>query len=361
MDHMPPDRAGAGTPGTYGQLKMAGVPVRFHFTFFVGLALLAAGILGGEPEWAETALFLVAIFVSILLHELAHALVARHRGIGTSAIVMYPVGGVARMARRPAPRDDLWISIAGPAFNLAAGSALLWTAARLEPAAGELATRTGLANLGFGAFNLLPAAPMDGGRIFRAAVALWKGEQVSALAAPRVARGVAILIGLAAIAVGQFLLVVVAFLVYLASYHEGAAAIGHVLTKGLPVRAAMITEFRTVPHGATFRDVANIVLATAQQDIPVLHGEQVVGLLHREAFLNGLAHFGPDAYVSAAMDREFVRLDPAADLSYALDCLPADTHCGLVLDDGRLAGILTRDNVNEFVLLRRLGIPGSDV
>ncbi len=345
--------------GTFGEIRLAGVPVRFHFTFFLALAILTAAGIGGGPGWAVDALFVVLLFVSVLLHEWAHAVVARHRGIVTSGIVMYPVGGVAHMERRPPPRDDLWIALAGPAANLVTGSALLWGADLLDPLAGDLFERAGLANVAFGAFNLLPAAPMDGGRIFRALVSLWKDERTAALAANRIARGVAFLLGLGGIASGQVILLVVAFLVYVAAYYEGVASVSLILTRGLPVSSAMMTEFRTIPHGVTFRDAAKIVLSCAQQDLPVLHGDQVVGLLDREGFLRGLGEFGPDAYVSAAMDRQFLRLSPNTDLSEALEKLPREGPCGLVMEGDQLNGLLTRENVSAFVLLRRLGVVGD--
>ncbi|MEZ5352770.1 MAG: site-2 protease family protein [Bryobacteraceae bacterium] len=351
-DSATPERAA----GTFGEIRLAGVPVRFHFTFYLALTLLTAAGLSGGPGWALDALFVLLLFVSILLHELAHAIVARHRGIPASGIVMYPVGGVAHMPRRPPPRDDLWIALAGPFANLAAGSALLWGAGHSEPAVSDLLSRTGLANVAFGAFNLLPAAPMDGGRIFRAAVTLWKGERTATLASTRVARTIAILLGIGGIAAGQVILLVVAFLVYVSAYHEGVASLSLFLTRGLPVRSAMMTDFRTLPHGATFREAAQVVLASAQQDLPVLHGDQVVGLLGREAFLRGLGDLGPDAYVSAAMDREFMRLGPDTDLSEAFERLARDGACGLVMEGDRLNGILTRDNISEFVMLRRMGV-----
>src|SRR5207302_9659854 len=97
-----------------------------------------------------------------------------------------------------------------------------------------------------------------------------------------------------------------------------AAALGRTLTAGIPVRAAMITEFHTLVHGNTIRDAANLLLSTSQQDFPVMHGDQVVGLLGRNLLLKALAAEGPEAYVAGVLDREFLALEPGKDLAEVL-------------------------------------------
>ena len=101
------------------------------------------------------------------------------------------------------------------------------------------------------------------------------------------------------------MLAFVAFFIYLGAANEGAASRGRSLTQGIPVRAAMVTDFRTLSHGSTIRDAANLLLASSQQDFPVVHGDQVVGLLGRNALLRGMALEGPDSYIAAHMEREF--------------------------------------------------------
>ena len=141
-----------------------------------------------------------------------------------------------------------------------------------------------------------------------------------------------------------------------AAAQEGAAALGRTLTHGIPVRAAMITEFHTLGHGETVRDAANLLLSTSQQDFPIMHGDQVVGLLGRNLLLKALASEGPDAYVAGVMDRDFLQLEPGMDLAEVLPLMAQAGRCALVMDGAKLTGLLTTDNLSEFLLLRRFGM-----
>ena len=148
----------------------------------------------------------------------------------------------------------------------------------------------------------------------------------------------------------------VAFFIYMGAAHEGAASRGRSLTQGLPVRAAMLTDFRTLPHGSTIRDAANLLLATAQQDFPVMHGDQVVGLLGRNALLRGMALEGAESYIAAYMEREFLRIAPDEDLSKILPSMANAGSCALVMRDQQLVGLLTSENLSQFLLLRSVGL-----
>jgi len=342
--------------GSIGEVVLFGVPVRFHFTFLFVVALIVAAGLSQGRGWAADALFLVALFASVLFHELGHALVARAYGIQTLEIVMLPIGGVARLEKQPAAWPEFWIALAGPAVNGVIGGLLLFGRPALDPVSAELAGRIGEANLYLAAFNLIPAFPMDGGRIMRALLSLAMGEDQATLTASRVGRTLAVMIGLYGILNGQIMLLLIAFLIYMAAYQEGAASEGRALTHGVPVSAAMMTEFHTLAHGSTMKDAADLLLACSQQDFPVVHGDQVVGLLDRTAFIRGLALDGPDAFVSSVMNREFVRLDPDLDLAEALASMADAGSCALVMRDGALRGLLTTENISEFLLLRKLGL-----
>lgn len=348
------------SPGTLGEIVLVGVPVRFHFTFLFLIAfLLAAGF--GKAGMAADALFVLTLFVSVLLHELGHAVTAKSYAIRTVEIVMYPIGGVARLEKQAPPRAELVIAFAGPLVNIVIGGALYavmrWV--KMDASGLELLGRIAEANFYLAAFNLVPAFPMDGGRILRAALALSRGEEAATRVASRIGRGLAIAMAIFGILQGQIFLILIALLVFLAATQEGAASEGRALTHGIPVRAAMITEFHTLPHGSTLRDAANLLIATTQQDFPVMHGEQVVGLLDRTAFVRGMASEGPDAYASSVMDREFVRLDPEMDLADSMPAMAEAGPCALVMDEDKLLGMLTRENISEFLMIRRLGLtPG---
>ena len=211
-------------------------------------------------------------------------------------------------------------------------------------------------NLLLALFNLLPAFPMDGGRALRAVLGYLRPEEEATRIAAWMGRMLAISAGLYGLFGQNFLLVFFAFFVYLGAAQEGAAALGRTLTHGIPVRAAMITEFHTLGHGDTVRDAANLLLSTSQQDFPVMHNDQVVGLLGRNLLLKALAAEGPDAYVAGVMDREFLQLEPGMDLAEVLPLMAQAGRCALVMDNAKLSGLLTTVNLSEFLLLRRFGM-----
>ncbi|HTX36582.1 MAG TPA: site-2 protease family protein [Bryobacteraceae bacterium] len=351
-------------PGSVGTVRIFGVPVRLHFTFILLLVFLLFVGVGAKQSGASTAFYILALFASVLLHEVGHTLVARHYGIRTIEIVMFPIGGVSRPERQPKPREELWISLAGPTVNLLIAAALLgWIAAQhgfvaleqlREPTDANLAERVALGNLLLWVFNLLPAYPMDGGRILRSVLALRLPVEEATRIASGAGQVLAILLGMAGLLWGNFVLVFVALFVYLGAFQEGAAAKGRIFTAGYKVEAAMITDFRTLGHGDTIRDAGNLLLATSQHDFPVMHGESVVGLLSRSALVRAMLSQGPDAYVAGAMDRNFKRVAPDAPLAEALSQVTGPGACALVMDaEDHLRGMLTSEHLSEFILLRQ--------
>jgi Zn-dependent protease len=357
----------AHNPGTMLVASVFGVPVRFHFTFvLLAVFLIFIGVTGRQSSVVHVT-YIGALFFSVFLHELGHVLVSRHYGIRTIEIVMFPIGGVARLERTPPPRQELWIALAGPAVNLLIGIGigtflyLRGTPVRLEnlwTQGDETVLERILAgNLILAAFNLLPAFPMDGGRVLRSILALRQPEEQATRFAAATGRMLAVVMGLYGLVSQQYMLIFIAFFVYLGAAQEGAAAAGRALTQGVPAHAAMVTSFDTLPHGSILRDAANRLLATSQQDFPVILSGQVIGLLSRNALLRGMATEGPDAYIAAFMDRDFIRVPPSADLAQTLPLLSSrGSACALVMEEEHLLGLLTIENISEFLILRRFGM-----
>jgi Zn-dependent protease/CBS domain-containing protein len=354
------------TAGTSGAFSIFGVPVRLHFTFVLLFIFVVAVALSGNVSAAFMGLYLLFLFSSVLLHELGHALVSKRFGIRTVEIVMYPIGGVARMERSPEPGPEFWIAIAGPAVNLVIAAAILFPLHFLgklvppdqlrTPTDANILQLAGLGNLWLALFNLLPAFPMDGGRILRALLARSRPIEKATQTAAQAGQMLAIAMGLFGLLSANFLLVFIALFVWLGAAQEHAEVVGRTLTHGIPVRAAMVTEFHTLAHGQSVREAANLLLATSQQDFPVVLGEQVIGLLGRNALLRGMAMEGPDAYVASIMDRDFKMVSPETDLAEAMPVLAQAGTCALVMEEGQLVGLLTRENLSEFLLLRRFGM-----
>lgn len=353
------------TPRRSRGVRILGVPVRLHFTFvLLVIFIVTLGVRGGGSA-AFNAIYILALFASVLLHELGHVGVSKRYGIRTLEIVLYPIGGVARLARSPKPKEELWIALAGPAVNVLIAAALFAYLGYMQaevhisslatPSDANLLARIAIGNIILAVFNMVPAFPMDGGRVLRSLLARKQSEEQATRTAASAGRLFAILIGLYGLLSMQFMLVFIAFFVYLGASQETAVIVGRSLTEGVPVRNAMITDFRTLEHGTTVREAANMLLATSQQDFPIVLGQQVMGLLGRNALLRGMAVDGPDAYVAGIMDRNFPRVAPDDYLAQAIPLL-GQTSCVLVMDQDRLLGLLTRENLSEFMMLRRFGM-----
>ncbi len=365
-DQIPPAEnkpADTPIPGTVGALRAFGVPIRFHFTFVLLLVFLIFVGVGGKQSAATTSIYVIALFGSVLVHEICHAVVARLYGLHTREIVMFPIGGVSRLESQPKARQELLIALAGPASNLIIGVALLAVQGNFlpiekltEPTDANLVERIAIGNLLLGVFNLLPAYPMDGGRILRSLIALRKPEDEATQIAASAGRFLGIAMGLFGLLSQNFVLVFVALFVYLGAAQEGAAARGRSLTSGFPVRAAMITDFHTLSHSNTIREAGNLLLSTSQQDFPVMHGTEVLGLLTRSALMRAMLTAGPDSYVASAMDRSFLRLSPDARLSDVSPQISGAKACALVMDGEQLVGLLTAENLYEFTLLRQVSL-----
>ena len=349
-------------------MTVAGIPIRLHLTFL--LVLSALFLLGGGTAGSGV-LFFAALFGCVLLHELGHALMARRFGIGVREIVLYPIGGVARLTDAPTPKQELWVTAAGPAVNVALAAALFaylavtgQAGALTTPGAANFAERLLFANVALFAFNLLPAFPLDGGRLLRAGLALRIGEERATRFATTTGRLIAVGLGLFGVFSGNLMLAVIAFLIFSAAGQEAAVVQSKALVERLPARAAMVTDVRTLSPGVTLGEASGALLTTSQTDFPVLLGDQVVGVLTRRALVEALGRHGPNGYVSGAMAREFVCVRPDDDLGALLsspDGLLARPPHLLVVEDeaGRLTGLVTPDNLAELFLLRRVAGPAG--
>jgi Zn-dependent protease len=208
--------------------RVAGIDIYVHPTFL--LVLLFPGVLSGG---ALTLLLLMAVFGCVLLHELGHALTARQFGIGTTDITLYPIGGVARLQRMPrAAGAELLIALAGPAVNLAIAAVLLGLGALGLPAlSGSMLVvlfieELMLINLGLALFNLVPAFPMDGGRVLRALLSGWMGRARATMTAARLGRILAVVFGIVApIATGNLMYAALAAFIFFASRAEEASVL----------------------------------------------------------------------------------------------------------------------------------------
>ena len=353
-------------PLPFGSFRIFGVPVRFHFTFLLIAFLLISNGLSRESNALSTGIYIAGLFASVLAHELGHALVARRFGIATTEIVMFPIGGAAKLARSPEPREEIWITAAGPLVNFLITAAILGlvlsrgTLSSVPnltlPTPENLLLRLAASNLGLGIFNLLPAFPMDGGRLLRAVLALRLSRARATAISSRIGKGIALLMGLYAVVTGSYGLIFIALFVYLGANQENTAVQQRSLLQNVPVRAAMIADYRSLTHGTTLKEASDQLLTTSQTDFPVVSGTAVVGLLSRHALLQGLAAEGPEAYVAGIMQRGYPTVSPDDDLGQLLADGRLTNEAALVMHGDTLVGLLTPANLAEFLNAREGGL-----
>ena len=345
---------------------IAGIPINVHGTFVVLIIfLLVSGLASGQGVAAavSSVLFILAIFVTIVLHELGHALTARRFGIKTRDITLLPIGGLARLERMPdVPRQELWVALAGPAVNLVLGLAcyaLLLAATgaapvmTLDPSATGFLGRFTAVNFALAIFNMVPAFPMDGGRALRAVLAERVDYTRATEIAASIGQGLALVFGL----VGLFsnpILVFIALFVWMGASSEATAAGMRGALAGVPVSRAMVTDYRTVPMGSLLRQAVELVLMGDQRDFPVVdHAGEIVGILTRDQLMSALSQQGSGGTVDRAMTTVFETVDARDMLDRAFIRLQQGS-CPLlpVLDGGRVVGLLTSENVAEYVMIQ---------
>jgi Zn-dependent protease/CBS domain-containing protein len=345
--------------------RFAGIDVYIHSTFFLLLGFIGLTNWLAERSLAGTLAgvgFMLALFGCVLLHEFGHALTARRYGIQTRDITLLPIGGVARLERMPDdPKQELWVALAGPAVNgVIAGLLYAWLASQslLEPltnlslSQGSFLERVMLVNVSLVLFNLLPAFPMDGGRVVRALLAMRMEYTRATQIAATLGQGMALIFGFVGLFSNPFLLFI-AFFVWIGAAQEASLALMKSALGGIPVSRAMVTGFETVPETANLGAVIDVLLHGAQEDFPVTRDGELVGVLERRALVTGLAQHGRELPVTQVMKRD----SPTVDASQMLEAaLLAMQTCGCetvpVLRDGRLVGLLTKHNVGEFLAIQ---------
>lgn len=343
--------------------RVAGIDIRIHVTFLLLLAWFALVFAAQTQTLAGTlagVAFVVLVFVCVVLHELGHAFAARRYGVRTRDITLLPIGGVARLQRMPAsPRAEMVIALAGPAVNLAlavalavalsaAGVPLLW----LPDGEASLLQSLFAVNLMLALFNLIPAFPMDGGRVLRAALALRMGSLRATTTAARIGQTIAAVFALIGVFVNP-LLVLIAIFVWFGAAMEAADAQMRAALGKVPLADVLIRDFRTLSPDDPLARAVELTLAGTQKDFPVLHEGRLVGLLTQRALLQALRARGEAAAVDAAMQRGFARAalrDSLDDVWRALN--DGDDYLVPVLDGDRLAGLVDVDNLVELARIR---------
>ena len=350
--------------------KIAGIEVRMHLTFLLLLAWI--GIMyyreGGAPAAISGIVFILLIFLCVILHEFGHAMAAKVFGIQTPDITLLPIGGVARLQRMPEkPWQELIVAIAGPMVNVVIASVLFLvmglqmnaestTEALVDPS-GSMLTKVAVVNVFLVVFNLIPAFPMDGGRVLRSLLAMVMPFAKATMIAARVGQALAFVFGFYGLLAPHPLLIFIALFVYLGASQENSMAQMKDVTSGVHVSDAMVTELATLTGTDTIDDAIEALLRTSQHEFPVLdENDRVLGILTREPMIRALKQTGPETPVTEVMQRCDRTVHPGDNFDGAFRLMQESACPALPVVDGlgRLVGLITPENVGELMMVRSI-------
>lgn len=346
--------------------SVAGTAVRMHVTFLLFLAWIFAVnyfTQGHQAAWSGL-LFMVLLFLCVLLHEFGHIFTARAFGVATPDVILLPIGGVARLERIPEqPSEEFLIAIAGPLVNIAIALLLFLLGAHLELnrlanldiSRGGLIGQLAAVNLFLALFNLIPAFPMDGGRVLRALLATRLGYVRATELAAAIGQGVAFVLGFLGL-FGDPLLIFVAIFVYLAASAESHMVAIRSASRGVPLTAAMMTQFVTLTPEQHVDAAIETLLRTSQGTFPVVDGMgRPQGVLGRNELIRALKERGPGARVGDAMTGPLPTLSHRSCLEEAFRLLQGTSvpAVGVIDAAGRLIGVVTSETVAEMLMVQR--------
>jgi Zn-dependent protease/CBS domain-containing protein len=346
-----------------GEFRGIGVYLHATFLIFMGFVVLS--------HWSEShdlgktlegVFFVLALFTCIVLHEFGHALTAARYGIKTRDITLLPIGGVARLERMPEePIQELWVALAGPAVNVViAGTLFVWiqfttamsSLEHLSLTSGPLLERLLIVNIAMAVFNMIPAFPMDGGRVLRALLATRLGYVHATQVAASIGQAISFVFAFVGFFTNPFLMFIALF-VWIGAAQEASMAMMKATLGGIPVERAMMTEFHSLRSDDSLQKAIELILATPQHDFPVLDDSRVAGILTSRDLMVALQQRGPDTLVRDVMRRDFLSLDAKEMLDIAFSRMAEAERCTTapVMSRDKLVGLVTAENVNEFLLI----------
>ena len=305
--------------------RFGATTVRVHLTFFLLLAWIgvSAWQKGGLPAARDSVLFIALIFACVVLHEFGHILMARRFGIETPEVILLPIGGVALMPRMPQkPSQELAVAVAGPLVNVVIAFLLFLVVGtiqpddltRIEDPRVLLLARLAAVNVFLVLFNMIPAFPMDGGRVLHALLAMRLGNARATQLAASLGQVLAFALGFLGL-FGNPLLIFIAIFVYIAAGGEARMSAFNEAARGLSVGDAMETRFTAIPVEANLAAAIETLLATAQHEFPVVDAfGKPIGLLVREDILSALKSHDREAAITDFMrfaSRDYRERDPS--------------------------------------------------
>jgi len=346
--------------------RIAGTVVRIHLTFLLFLAWIffAEYAAEGAASALSSITFLLLLFLCVLLHEFGHIFTARYFGVSTPYVTLLPIGGVAQLERIPEePRQEFLIAIAGPIVNvviafllIVVGGASLQTsaAAGIENMHFSMVDRLAAVNLFLALFNLIPAFPMDGGRVFRALLATKLGYVRATEVAAMIGQFVAFALGFIGLLYNP-ILIFIAIFVYLAASSEAHMVALRAASRGVPVSHAMMTQFQTLTPDEHLDMAVHTLMQTGQGEFPVVDGTgKPVGVLGRGDLIRAIKTLGPDARIADAMVADMPTISHRTTLEQAFKLLQQKEAPAVGVTDGagKLVGLVTGETIAQMMMLQ---------
>lgn len=361
--------------GTFKLGKVAGIGLFIHWTFSLLIAFIIfinyrTGYNAVQILWSV--IFVLCIFVTVVMHEFGHALAAKNYGIQTRDITLLPIGGLARLDKLPEkPLEELVVAFAGPLVNIVLAlitSFFITFPENAEALAAQLSTGVNasnfflnffIVNIVLAVFNLIPAFPMDGGRVLRALLAFKFRRHVATKIAARIGQFIAIGFILLGFISNPFLIFIGLFVIVSAQMETEHAASKFIL-KGFKVRDVLMKQYQTIDASAPIKTAIALLLDSQSKIFMITKDNEPVGTLNRDQMIVALSEKGENTVISSAMNKNLIYLDVETLLEDIFELVSANkSNLMLVMENGILVGTLDTENLLEFLLIK--GVKSKNV
>ncbi len=349
--------------------KVKGIQLAIHWTF--PLLLLWVGVIEFQNRGTLEGVFLaeglvVVLMVCVVLHELGHALMAKRFHIQTTSIVILPIGGVATLDKMPdKPGQELLVALAGPAVNVVIAvliflvvpirsyfsfDTIILEEQLYRPTFQNFLFYLFMANVMLVTFNLIPAFPMDGGRVLRALLSFKLGRVKATQIAAGIGQGLAILFFIIGLFFNPFLILIALF-IFFGAYGENQMVRQNSILEGHTIAEAIVTKITRLNPDNSIQEVIEIVLAGTERDFVVLSGSRIVGIVTQKDIIKHAAK--PELRVGAIMERSFKTFDSSTALTNVLGWIAkGKSNFFPVTRQDKFIGVIDRVNISEFILLK---------
>ena len=346
--------------------QMGGIKVYIHWTFLILIGWIFLSQIQMGQNWQQASiavLFILTLFVCVTLHEFGHALIAKIYRIQTKSITLFPIGGLAQMESLPEkPLQELWVALAGPLVNVVIATGLyvyLFTTDNI-PDLKEIAKLDNtyflfnlfVANVFLAVFNLIPAFPMDGGRVLRALLSF----KFNRAKATKIAATVGQILAIGFVFLGifsNFWLVFIGIFIYLGAGGEAAFEATKIALSGFKVKDALMTRFVTLNTTDTIGRAAQLLLEGQDREFLIQQNNEIVGVVGQSDIITGIKKFGKNSPVTNIARKDFLPLNPEMELQdIYFKMMTNGELISPIFEKGELVGVLDRENISELILIR---------